>query len=421
MKIRSEWETLKEVMMHQPGTEIDYAMLAPRAFLFERPFRSRIALQEHEGLQLTLKENGVKVRLLRDTVIDAADQNTNFRKELENKVLETVRFFGNLQKSSNAKGELERNIRSLDSATLFNIMTLEPSIDLKSDSEPGSEYPTVYSNVPLANLYFMRDQQAVAPGGVIFGRMKRLQRMKEPEITEFVIKKALGFHTSVKINGDGIFEGGDFMPAGNFALIGIGSRTNLAGALQAIESGYLDYDEVGIVENPVYDFMAGSPKDPMVNMHLDTYFNIAGDGVAIGSAELMRKAKLTVFAGHGDQRGKTLRQCTLFEFLKEKHFNFVELGVAEQLAYSSNFLTIKDRRIITVNVSNVLDRLLNEGIFPKYIEDQVKADLGRRGRNDLFPNNRSVREMGIEHIEVKLTELTGGYGGAHCMTAALSR
>ena len=421
MRIRSEWDTLKEVMMHQPGTEIDYAMLAPRAFLFERPFRSRVAIQEHEGLQLTLKENGVRVRLLRDTVIDAADQKISFRNELERKVMETVRFFGNLQRSSTAQKELERNLRTLDSSTLFSIMTLEPSIDLKSDSEPGSEYPTVYSNVPLANLYFMRDQQAVTPGGVIFGKMKRLQRMKEPEITEFVIRKALGYESSVRIDGDGVFEGGDFMPAGEFALIGIGSRTNLAGALQAIESGFLDYDEVAVVENPIYDFMAGSPKDPMVNMHLDTYFNLAGDGVAIGSCELIRKAKLTVYAGRGNQRGKPIRQTTLLEFLKEKHFNFVELGVAEQLGYSSNFLTVKDRRIVTVNVSNVLDRLLNEGIFPKYVEEQVKSDLNRHGRSDLFPNNKAVRDLGIEHIEVKLSELTGGYGGAHCMTAALSR
>lgn len=421
MNIRSEWDPLKEVMMHRPETEIDYAMLAPKAFLFERPFRSRVASQEHEGLQLALKENGVRVRLLRDTVVDAADQHQGFRDELESKVLNTVRFFGNVDKSAAAMRELKKNISTLDSATLFSIMTLEPSIDLKSDNEPGSEYPTVYSNVPLANLYFMRDQQAVLPGGIIFGKMKRLQRMKEPEITEFVLKRALGLTKTANVVDNGIFEGGDFMPAGKFGLIGIGSRTNLDGAIQVLESGLLQYDEVGVVENPVYDFMETGPKDPMVNMHLDTYFNLAGDGVAVGSGELMRKARVTIYSSSGS--GKFIRTETsnLYAYLKSKDFNFVELGIAEQLGYSSNFLTLKDRKIVTVNVQNVIDRLLKEHIFPENVEKQVKSQLNKLGKNDLFPNSRSVREMGIDHIEVKLSELTGGYGGAHCMTAALSR
>ncbi|MCL5882214.1 MAG: arginine deiminase family protein [Candidatus Thermoplasmatota archaeon] len=421
MNIRSEWDPLKEVMMHRPGTEIDYAMLAPKAFLFERPFKSRVAVQEHENLELVLKENGVRVRLLRNTVVDAADQSPDFRQELEQKVLDTVRFFGNLNRSGQARAELERNIKYLDSSTLFSIITLEPSIDLKEDSEPGSEYPTVYSNVPLANLYFMRDQQAVVPGGVIFGKMKRLQRMKEPEITQFVISRALREKNSVTVSENGVFEGGDFMPAGKFALIGTGSRTNLDGAMQAIRSGLLDFDEIAVVNNPLYDFMAGSPKDPMVNMHLDTYFNLAGDGVAVGAGELMRKAELTIYSGKGSDRGTVMGKDTLYSYLKKKGFSLVELSLAEQLGYSSNFLTLRDRKIVAVNVAAVLDRLLGQHVFPDYVEREVKKDLENKGRKDLFPNTKAVRDHGIDHVEVKLSELTGGYGGAHCMTAALSR
>ncbi len=421
MNIRSEWDPLKEVMMHRPGTEIDYAMLAPRAFLFERPFKSRIAVQEHENLELVLKENGVRVRLLRNTVVDAADQDPGFRQELEQKVLNTVRFFGNLNKSGQAKAELERNIKYLDSSTLFNIITLEPSIDLKEDSEPGSEYPTVYSNVPLANLYFMRDQQAVVPGGVIFGKMKRLQRMKEPEITKFVISRALKEKNSITVSGNGVFEGGDFMPAGKFALIGTGSRTNVDGAMQAINSGLMDFEEVAVVSNPIYDFMAGSPKDPMVNMHLDTYFNMAGDGLAVGAGELMRKAQLTIFSGRGSDTGSILGKDTLYEYLKKKGFNILELSVAEQLGYSSNFLTLRDKKIVAVNVATVLEKLVGQHIFPDYVEHEVKKDMEKKGNNDLFPNSKAVKDHGIDHVDVKLSELTGGYGGAHCMTSALSR
>ncbi len=49
------------------------------------------------------------------------------------------------------------------------------------------KYPTVDSNLPLANLYFMRDQQAVS-SGILMGRMRMRQRDAEPEIMEFIFK-----------------------------------------------------------------------------------------------------------------------------------------------------------------------------------------------------------------------------------------
>ena len=30
MSVRAEWNNLREVIMHRPGVEIDYAMLAPK-------------------------------------------------------------------------------------------------------------------------------------------------------------------------------------------------------------------------------------------------------------------------------------------------------------------------------------------------------------------------------------------------------
>ena len=245
--------------------------------------------------------------------------------------------------------------------------------------------------------------------------------MREPEITEFVLKEAMKESKLHRITGNGIFEGGDFMPADKFCLIGIGSRTNFDGAMQAMSSGYLEYDEVAIVENPIYDFMEDLPKDPMVNMHLDTYFNIAGDGIAVGSEELMKKAKVSIFSGRIREELEPVRETTLYQYLREKDFNFINLGVSEQLSYSSNFLTLSDRKIITVNVSNVLDRLLKEHVFPENVEREVVSDMNRIGKENLFPNRKEIKDLGIDKITVNLSELTGGYGGAHCMTAALER
>ena len=72
MEIKSEWGRLSKVIMHRPGTEITYAMLAPKPFLFERPFNYSIAIKEHQSLENVLKENGVHVDLLENLIVDEA-------------------------------------------------------------------------------------------------------------------------------------------------------------------------------------------------------------------------------------------------------------------------------------------------------------------------------------------------------------
>jgi arginine deiminase len=155
-------------------------------------------------------------------------------------------------------------------------------------------------------------------------------------------------------------------------------------------------------------------------MHLDTFFNIAADGVAVTSVELSRKAGVTVYGRSGDEYIKT-GESTLYEYLAEKSFNFVDLSIAEQMSYSSNFLTLRNGTIVAVNAPDVLKRLLRIGIFPSNLQQAIKKEMSSVRDNEMFPFSRSVKEMGIESLVVNLNELTGGYGGAHCMTAALIR
>lgn len=421
MRIKAEWDRLQEVMIHRPGIEIEYAMLAPGPFLFERPFRTDVAVREHENLEKALKENGVNVRVLRNTVVEKARNDPQFRKDLEKKVSTIVKFYGKIESSQGAMETFLKNLEIIDPVTLFHILTLEPSIDLKQEDEHSVDYPTVYSNLPLANLYFMRDQQAVGPGGVIFGRMKKRQRMKEPEITRFVMEKALGEKNTYSIGEEGAFEGGDFIPLGNFGLIGTGPRSNREGALEAMQSGILDFDEIGLVSNPVYDFMDNPGRDPMINMHLDTYFNIPGDGIVISSVELSKKAKLEIYVK--EEKGKYRKdgETTLYDYMVSKGFSFINLRISEQLSYSSNFLTVSDRKILAVNAPDVLDKLLSENVFTGEIRNLILSDINRNGKESLFPNNPKIAQEGIDIIRLNLSELTGGYGGAHCMTASLNR
>ena len=197
---------------------------------------------------------------MKDLVIDTADSDKVFRKALEQKVGETVRYYGSMETASEMKNELEKNLGILDSSTLFNTLILEPSLDIKKINQSDPGYPTIYSNLPLANLYFMRDQQAVSSNGIIIGNMRMSQRARETELTEFIFSNKFGRNNIKKISGASKFEGGDYIPAGEFGLIGIGPRTNVAGAMDFMNSGISSHDEILILENPLYDFMTGSER-----------------------------------------------------------------------------------------------------------------------------------------------------------------
>ncbi|MHB8397054.1 MAG: arginine deiminase family protein [Thermoplasmataceae archaeon] len=415
MRIRAEWNQLRAVIMHRPGVEIEYAMLAPKPFLFERSFRTSRAVEEHIGLERTLHDNGVKVSILKDEIVRRANDSSEFRRGLEERVEQNAMFYGEIAHTELARKDFFRNIHGLDAENLFHFLTLEPSVDLKKTE--SLQYPTIYSNIPLANLYFMRDQQIVSSDGVVIGSMRSLQRRKETEITDFFFSQVFG-NGAVKRVSEGFLEGGDYMPAGDFAMFGIGPRTDLAGVMSALNTGNVVFDEYCIVENPVYEFMEGTTRDPMINMHLDTYFNLAGEGLAVGSISLLSRAKATIYARNGSSVEK-ISETTFLDYLKTKGYNIIDLSIKEQLSYSSNFLTISDRKIVAVNSSEVLKRLVSSGVFSDGVLNAMRSDS--TDEKNAFPNGKRARDYGLDVIQVDLSELTGGYGGAHCMTAAVKR
>ncbi|MGP6206490.1 arginine deiminase family protein [Cuniculiplasma sp. SKW3] len=416
MFVRKEWEKLRSVIIHRPGIEIDYAMLAPRAFLFERPFNKQRAISEHVELEQKLRENGVKVTLLREMFNSRAKSDTQFRDAMEKKVMERVVFYGDIDDSKRLMEEFSKNIGYLDADTLFNLMILEPAIDVRMDESNNMQYPKIFSNIPLANLYFMRDQQATGANGIVSGRMRLPQRRSEPSITGFIMENVIGKNHVKKIGEESFFEGGDYIPCGDFGLIGTGPRTDLNGAMDALNSGMFSHDEVLILENPKYDFMV---DDLLNNMHLDTYFNIPSGEVAICSARLAKKAKGQVYEKNGE--GYTPgRKINLYDYMVEKGFNILDLSIVEQLSYSSNFLTISDGKILCVDSSKVFRRLLKNNILNEDIARKSSFELPDP-EDEMFPIPKKMAEFGIDYITIDLEELTGGYGGAHCMTMAMER
>jgi arginine deiminase len=426
---RAEWDRLDEVLIHRPGVEMFFGLLEPYSFLYERAFRIDEATHEHSELEHALLAEGVRVRRLIHLAIEIGTRHPELIELVREQVLRIVQYTGPKAMVAAARTALRRNLDSLDGETLFNILLLRPSVHLAKRPGVRVIMPRVELDTPLANLYFMRDQQALSARGYLFGRMSKPQRAQEPLLTGALLR-AWGAPTAGAVRAPGTFEGGDFMPMGDFVMLGTGDRTNASGVRQVLASD-LGVDEVAVVHQPSHPSIPGDQPDPMIDMHLDTYLNVPGEGLAIGCGPLLERARVEVHRRSG--RGRFVRNgpaLTLLEFFRKKKIQVIQISTLEQMSYATNFLCLRDRRILAVEVEQELDRVLAGiqvaarqnphrygALFSLVKKERASLQAGR----GFFPHLGEMRDRGIEVVPLSLEEITGGYGGAHCMTCVIHR
>ena len=430
-RAKAEWDRVHRLAIHRPGIEMFFGLLAPNASLYERVFNRYGARSEHERLEYTLRhEFGIDVFRIKERLLELADRKPEIRAKLVRAGLGDFQFVGNDKVTAEARKQVQEGSKVYDSGHFFNLLLLRPTIDLeKGGRATRSIHLGVTMKDPLTNLYFMRDQQAVTDKGIYLSRMSKPQRTGEPALTKFVWE-ALGEKIVHETGPPGTFEGGDFIPMKDFALVGNGDRTNRSGVEQILEFG-LNFDEVAIVHQPSHPLIPGSEVDPMVDMHVDTYFNVASSGVAVGSELLLKRARVEVFVREGQREyRKSEPETTLHDYIRKKGFDIINLTTLEQLCYASNFLCIKDGQILAIEVErevrNVLEELStkaqeNPYRYGKLLEQAKKEYQEARDSGGIFPHKKEMYQHNIDAYAIVMTNLTGGYGGAHCMTAVLER
>ncbi|HKV89617.1 MAG TPA: arginine deiminase family protein [Thermoplasmata archaeon] len=420
----AEWHPLRRVAARPPGLEAFFGLLEPYSSLYERVFSLQKARREHEELLHTLRTGfGVQVANLDELLLQAAGRKAEVARELVERVLATVRFNG--PGAERARREFRETVRVLDREQLIQTLVLSPTIRFERGRGARSVSSFTTLRVPLTNLFFLRDQQAVTDRGIVIGRLAKPQRRGETEITSFVWRSA-GERPVAEVER-GTFEGGDFLPAGEFALLGTGDRTNATGVRELLDKG-LGFSEVGVVHQPRHPLLP--TPDPMVNMHLDTYLNFPGEGIAVGHREMLEAARVDVYFREGGAYQRS-RETRLLTYLEETHgFRVIGISSLEQLCYATNFLTIKDRTIVVPDVGRNAERVLAN---LRRAAERHPARYGRlylraarefsqlRAEGSFFPNQAEVRELGLDSTQVGLENLTGAYGGAHCLTATLER
>jgi arginine deiminase len=423
-RARAEWHPLRRVVVRPPRIEGFFGLLEPYAALYERVFSLRRARREHAELVETLRGHfGVRVQNLDDMLVEAAGRHRAVAEELLARAVRAVGFRG--PGAVRAAREFAETARRLDREQLFETLVLSPEIRFVRHRGARSVASYTTLREPLTNLFFLRDQQAVTDRGIVLGRPAKPQRRAEAELTGFVWR-ATGEKPIGRVER-GTFEGGDFLPAGEFALLGTGDRTNATGVHELLAMG-MGFEEVGVVHQPRHPLL--DRADPMVNMHLDTYLNFPGDGIAVGHREMLERARVDVYLRDRGayQRHRTTR---LLPYLEKDHgFRVVGISTLEQLCYASNFLTVRDRTIVVPDVARNAGGVLanlrrvaerQPSRYHRLFLRATKEFSELRSDGAFFPNGPEARDLGLDAVEVPLENLTGAFGGAHCLTAPLER
>lgn len=430
--IKAEWDKLNKLVIHRPGIEMFLGLLEPYASLYERVFNRQEATREHEFMEHILKYHfGIDVIRLGHIIEKEAEQNPEIREKLIDLARSTVAITDDTKLMRQAKSEFEKSLKTFSAQDLFQVIVMQIAIYEKQDR--GKSVRQIHLNItersPLSNLYFMRDQQFTTDSGLVLCRMAKPARRFEPQLTKFLWQEVLHIPIIHEMLEPATIEGGEWIPFGRFALVGIGDRTN-RDAINQLLSLDLGYEEIGVVHQAKHPLVAGDQPDPMINMHLDTYFEAAASNVVVACVELIQEAEVEVYRKDGLCYTRIDTDTNLYDFIRDKGFSVVPITVLEQMAYAANFLCIEDGRILAVDVERGIDAVMksiasitteNPQRYGKLYE-QVKKDyeiLTSEGR--FFPNKPELRKLGIDAYPVVLENLTGGYGAAHCMTCALNR
>ncbi len=452
---RAEWDTPTHILVHKPGGEIDLPLLGISASLYQGPFSKFGARREHNTFVKTLREllgGDVPIEDVVDMAVREARQQEDNRERLRELFRRSVTTDHPAIVLLNHEKDLKYALEFLSERQIVNYILQQPTINIQPDSGNGTKrkrnkgLSAMFETRPLSDLLFLRDQQIITDKGVVLGNMNSDQRPPEIDFMSYAWK-CLGVKPSYAVTSPGKLEGGDFIPAGDIAFIGIGARTNFNAVQQLLENKCLGYDEVAVVVDPINRGHAPDQRE----MHLDTYFNIMSPKNYVVLDERVldghpKKAFVIVFKKNDDgtyrpassqeltqiskrQRGITRDRVSypavpLKEYMGARGWNDpIEITLQQQRAYASNFLTIGENKIICVDIAakerikrkfrRLEQKLGEQSYFP--LRDDTGKEIDYRRLGDDFLSKLGKRKE-IQYNALVFNYLNLFFGGPHCLS-----
>jgi len=425
---KAEYDRLKSVRVHRPGFETYLGIIDREPNLFLKQFSVRQAKQEHDEIVSILSNEGIDVHYLHE---DLSSDGTIDRLLQERVDFDTSDIIQRRREAGLDEKELLNRLMRLDPHSKLQVISCNSEIIRKghgaSEKEIGKgnyglgkerfDSTSYRFREPMTNLYFQRDQQIVTDKGPVLGNFSFRTRQAEVGLAE-AAWEAIGADIVHNITGEPKLEGGDYIPAGDFGLVGVSGvidgkeevlRTSLDAGEELLQNQVFDHDEVGLVRAPIKadkEVARQQKTDPnaeskMDVMHLDTWFNIADDGLAVGREYLIDNTDVIIYAQTNDGSYERVGTKVFGDYLREKGYEIIPVPYKERLV-ATNFLT------------------LNRGkVFPICIT----------GRDGYAPEqNKTIermKEYGVEIVPdgtgLAIDALRSGYGGIHCMTSPIRR
>lgn len=466
VQVHAEWDPIQACRVHLPGVETFVGILDPEPNLFLDEFSLVDAQREHERLveviDTSLASNGVVHHLHDDLAHDRRmDGLLSARVHFDLSELDPDEQLGELDALWTRLHHLEPHTQLQAIACNAELKRHRAAVD-EGETPLGSsrvrwDTTSVTLSEPLTNLYFQRDMQFVTRKGVVLCRMKEPTRRPEVGIAK-VAWQAIDGMFEVDIVGDAremetnevskfesgldgiqsaeiVVEGGDFLPAGDFSLLGVSAkitegtsypefniaetdtefviRTSYAAGHRLLMDDVFGTDEVGLVRAP---FEAARERSSdrdldMGIMHLDTWFNFVDEDLVVAHRALVDNTTVDVYHRTGDEaRPYELGRADVNfgAYIREKGFEIVDtvehIDLSHDLAVDvlkgiTNFLTVGPRRILLVRFEPDDDHITRE--FTEVLRQEYDVEVLPDDEGLYIPNLRE------------------GYGSIHCMTTPI--